>query len=197
MPNNTKKYFLQEFIKISSKIGINEEALETTSAKIYNHPKGYVDDFYFGISDVVREVESMMDEELGKIQEIRETKSITEKIRICLYDRALSQDHDFAKKLGSYYKSFKGMQQFFAAKASTCDYIWRIAGDKSLDFNYYSKRALLLGVYLSANREFIKSGNKESTKKTIDKGLEKVLKLSKFKPSIILEKIPFVRLMVK
>ncbi len=29
----------------------------------------------------------------------------------------------------------------------TCDVMWRIAGDKSLDYNYYSKRTLLAKVY--------------------------------------------------
>lgn len=49
----------------------------------------------------------------------------------------------------------------------TCDIIWRYAGDRSHDFNYYSKRSLLFSVYVSArllylsddSREFIKTKN--------------------------------------
>ncbi len=82
----------------------------------------------------------------------------------------------------------------------TCDMIWRYAGDDSTDHNHYSKRALLLPVYISSITYYIadESENQINTEHFIADSLEKVTtaifytkKLCKL-PS--LETIPFIRL---
>jgi hypothetical protein len=52
--------------------------------------------------------------------------------------------------------------------------IWRYAGDKSDDFNYYSKRGLLLGVYTSTRLFYLSDDSKEfiKTKEFIATSLE-------------------------
>ncbi len=194
---NTKQDFLEEFIQVSTKLGVNMTTVENVSKKIYNHRGGYVIDFYHGIADIIREIEKLQDSLIDQNSQIKETKSITEKIRLSLYQRVTGLDPDFAYQLHKYYKTIKGIQIFTEVKFRTCDYIWRIAGDKSLDFNYYSKRALLFMVYTQSSRVFATSKNIDDAKRAIDSGLSRVLKLSKCKPSLILEKIPFIRLLIK
>ncbi len=82
----------------------------------------------------------------------------------------------------------------------TCDLIWRYAGDKSEDFNYYTKRGLLLGVYTSS-RTFYIADNSEGfikTKEFIATSLEKIINIAKIKDKIQLpsiEDVPILRLM--
>lgn len=82
----------------------------------------------------------------------------------------------------------------------TCDLIWRYAGDKSEDFNYYSKRALLLGVYTSSRLFYLSDNSKDftKTKEFIATSLERIINIAQTKSKIklpSLEDIPILRLM--
>ena len=84
--------------------------------------------------------------------------------------------------------------------AKTCDLIWRYAGDKSDDFNYYSKRGLLLGVYISTRLFYLSDDSKEfiKTKEFIATSLESIINIAKIRTKIKLpsiEDIPILRLM--
>lgn len=65
----------------------------------------------------------------------------------------------------------------------TCDLIWQYAGDKSLDFNYYSKRSLLLSVYMPAKLFFIsdQSYNFLDTEEFIKTSLINIINIAKLK----------------
>lgn len=85
--------------------------------------------------------------------------------------------------------------------ARTCDLIWRYAGDKSDDFNYYSKRGLLLAVYTSARLFYLSDESKEfiKTKEFIATYLENIINIAKIKTKIKLpsiEDIPIVRVLI-
>jgi len=84
--------------------------------------------------------------------------------------------------------------------SKTCDLIWRYAGDKSEDFNYYTKRGLLLCVYTSSRLFYLSDNSKDfiKTKKFIATSIEKIINIAKIKdktklPSI--EDVPILRLM--
>lgn len=66
-----------------------------------------------------------------------------------------------------------------------CDQIWYLAGDKSTDFNYYTKRSLLAYVYSSSLLYYLsdESENFLETKNFIKRKIESVLKLGKWKAS--------------
>ncbi len=72
------------------------------------------------------------------------------------------------------------------ASYSAVDAIWRVAGDTSTDFNFYTKRTLLAGVYSSTMLYFMedKSDNHEKTLKFLDNRLGEVGKLNKFMSSV-------------
>jgi ubiquinone biosynthesis protein COQ9 len=81
----------------------------------------------------------------------------------------------------------------------TCDVIWRFAGDKSTDFNYYTKRGLLLPVYLSAQAYYFadESAEHQKTKEFIDSSLDNIINIASLKNKIKLpsiEDIPILRL---
>lgn len=84
--------------------------------------------------------------------------------------------------------------------SKTCDLIWCYAGDKSEDFNYYSKRGLLLCVYNSSRLFYLSDNSKDfiKTKKFIATSIEKIINIAKIKDKIKLpsvEDVPILRLM--
>lgn len=84
--------------------------------------------------------------------------------------------------------------------SKTCDLIWRYAGDKSEDFNYYSKRGLLLCVYTSSRLFYLSDNSKDfiKTKEFIATSLERIINIAKIKDKVKLpsiEDVPILRLM--
>ncbi len=63
----------------------------------------------------------------------------------------------------------------------TADLIWYTAGDRSTDFNYYSKRSLLVGVLLSTLAFWMRDSSPEAerTHDFLDRRLENVLTVGK------------------
>jgi ubiquinone biosynthesis protein COQ9 len=68
----------------------------------------------------------------------------------------------------------------------TVDRMWRAAGDTSTDFNFYTKRAILAGVYSSTLLRWF-SDNSEDEKGTfefLDARIENVMQFEKFKAEV-------------
>lgn len=65
----------------------------------------------------------------------------------------------------------------------TADRIWRVAGDAATDFNHYSKRAILLGVYASTSLIFLddESDDLAETKAFLDRRIDEVMRFETFK----------------
>ena len=63
------------------------------------------------------------------------------------------------------------------------DEIWFLSGDKSTDYNYYTKRFILMKVYALTFSFFIfdRSKNMDNTKKFLDKQIDLVLSFGKLK----------------
>lgn len=74
----------------------------------------------------------------------------------------------------------------------SCDMIWRYAGDKSTDFNFYSKRGLLLSVYSSSIMFFIADESPEfvDTQDFMADSLENIINITKSAKSLIPQKLP-------
>jgi ubiquinone biosynthesis protein COQ9 len=104
-----------------------------------------------GIPDVLLALEDWANRQLAAAWAATptETRKVREKVALAVRLRltALSPYREALRRLPGYYLcSFSG-----GAMAThlwqTCDVIWRLAGDTATDFNYYSKRGLLAGVY--------------------------------------------------
>ena len=65
----------------------------------------------------------------------------------------------------------------------SADRIWRLAGDTASDFNHYSKRAILIGVYGSTTMIFLDDASEDmaETRAFLDRRIEDVMRFEKFK----------------
>ena len=65
------------------------------------------------------------------------------------------------------------------------DRIWRVAGDNATDFNHYSKRAILVGVYGSTSLVFLddESADLADTRAFLDRRIDGVMRFEKVKAS--------------
>jgi ubiquinone biosynthesis protein COQ9 len=65
------------------------------------------------------------------------------------------------------------------------DRMWRVAGDKATDFNHYSKRALLTGVYGSTSLVFIDDNSQDlaDTRAFLNRRIDDVMRIEKVKAS--------------
>ncbi len=83
----------------------------------------------------------------------------------------------------------------------TCDTIWRAAGDRSTDFNFYTKRALLGGVVLSTTLYWLRDSSEgnQATSAFLDRQIANVLQiggqigkaraaLERFDPAVVLRR---------
>ena len=68
----------------------------------------------------------------------------------------------------------------------TVDRMWRAAGDTSTDFNFYTKRAILAGVYSSTLMRWFtdESEDEAETKSFLDARIENVMQFEKFKAQV-------------
>jgi ubiquinone biosynthesis protein COQ9 len=66
---------------------------------------------------------------------------------------------------------------------SSADKMWRLAGDTSTDYNHYSKRAILAGIYAATLAVFVgdESEGKAETRAFLDRRIEGVMKFEKAK----------------
>ncbi|MGQ0558548.1 MAG: COQ9 family protein [Sphingosinicella sp.] len=65
------------------------------------------------------------------------------------------------------------------------DRMWRLAGDRATDFNHYSKRAILIGVYGTTCLVFLDDESEDllETKAFLDRRIDDVMRFEKFKAS--------------
>lgn len=196
-----KNNFLKKFIEISSINGISEDSLYKASQEIYSHPKGFLIDYIEGLSEVVKECENYFDNALQDDDEIKNEKSVTLKIKKSLISRIYSDGKRkiFYKALSNYYFKNSNMLQAAKNRWSSVDCMWNLAGDKSTDYNYYTKRSLLFSIYNKAMHTYTNSKelNFEETSLVIDNSLEKIAKFNKFKKNFTLNNIPFIRVFTK
>jgi ubiquinone biosynthesis protein COQ9 len=128
-------------------------------------------------------------------------EKITKRVALATKTRLKLLDKTILSKICNFYLnplySGHGLKLCF----KSCDAIWRYAGDQSIDYNYYTKRMLLLSVYLPSIMHYIgdDSINHIKTDQFIDSSLEKIVKLGSLKAPIKLLKIqdiPILRMFV-
>jgi len=65
----------------------------------------------------------------------------------------------------------------------SADRMWRLAGDTATDYNHYTKRAILAGIYAATLAVFVddESEGKAETRAFLDRRIERVMKFEKAK----------------
>jgi ubiquinone biosynthesis protein COQ9 len=83
--------------------------------------------------------------------------------------------------------AIQAMPQNFVRTAklswASADKMWRLAGDTATDYNHYTKRAILAGVYAATLAAFVddQSEGKADTRAFLDRRIEGVMKFEKAK----------------
>jgi len=69
----------------------------------------------------------------------------------------------------------------------SADLMWRLAGDTATDYNHYTKRALLCGIYTATLAVFVEdhSEGKAETRAFLDRRIENVMQFEKVKAQLL------------
>ena len=69
----------------------------------------------------------------------------------------------------------------------SADIMWRLAGDTATDYNHYTKRAILAGIYSATLAVFVNddSEGKEKSYEFLDRRIDGVMKFEKFKHQLL------------
>ncbi len=147
-----------------------------------------------GIYEIIESFEQWINNQLLKKLKtnINQPQKIREKISLALHTRIINI---IPKKTLFNHISFLlipnniWLSQKYAFK--TVDLIWQYAGDQSIDFNYYTKRSLLLPIYLASIMFYIsdESNENQKTDEFITSTLNKVVNIISYKNKIKLPKI--------
>ena len=185
MQVNYKKKILDAMLDHVPFDGWNEDLFKVAAKDLKSTPEALKLHFEGGIIAVVDYFSQQNDEKMVKgIEKISKDARIRDKIaeavliRLKLYEKKKSI---IAKTV-----SFLSLpwNAPYAAKFAwrTCDLIWKHAGgDRSTDFNYYSKRSLLFGIYTAVIMYWLNDESKDhaDTKRFLDDRIEDVMKIGK------------------
>jgi ubiquinone biosynthesis protein COQ9 len=166
-----------------------------------NFPKEYhYIIFPDGLREIVEYFEEYQDElMLKRLSKIESPTKIREKVALALKCRIKNIPKIIHTENRNYFTQPDNILIGAKVASKTCDKIWRYAGDNSTDFNYYTKRGLLLSVYLPSILFYIMDNSEDSTntEKFIDQSIANIIKVSSVKNLIKLPKIediPILRL---
>lgn len=188
--------FVQSLLELLPFNEWNNKLLEEAEGKC-GFAKGYsLIIFPEGLSEIVEFFESYLDNILlESLSKIEEPVKIREKISLAVKVRIKSVPPIIHSKNAAYFalNPMQGTEVVFRS----CDAIWRYTGDKSLDFNYYTKRGLLLSVYVSSILFYIQDESESyiETDKFIETSVENIVKtFSQMKKLLDPSNIPIVRM---
>ena len=178
MNNQLKKNkFLKEFLIISSDKGWTISSFEETKKKLkYN--KSLINNLFpKKLDDLILFFNYVTNNRLSRIY--KKKKFNKKSIRICVLNAVkirfelLNPYKDSIKK--SLFFLFNPSRQILLNKLiyKTVDHVWRLIGDKSTDYNFYTKRAILASIYSFAVAIWIndKSNDLDKTFNFLDKSI--------------------------
>jgi len=190
---------LKEFIENVSFDGWSEYNLKNSCARAsFEEAYGYLM-FPDGVKDLIKFLGEQTDEEMLQVatEEIKTINKVREKIAFIVMLRlSIMEKYKKAlKKVSLSSFNIKGLWDI-------SDKMWIIAGDKSNDFNYYSKRFLLSIVYMRTFLYWLNNDEKEVVRIFLDERISEIMKIGqlkeiKTKTLEIARKIPFVRLLFR
>jgi ubiquinone biosynthesis protein COQ9 len=178
---------LQAALKLIPSSGWSEEILEHASVSA-GFSKGYGKLLFVGgIKELVSLYVTYIDElMLAKLSGVdMSTLGISAKIKLALKTRikVLASYKPVVARTVSYLSMPWNAPLGLSLMWHTVDLIWReVAGDASHDFNYYTKRGLLYGVYAASIQFFLsdESKNHQGTDAFIDRRIDDVLQLGRW-----------------
>lgn len=202
--HNDKITFVKSVINLLESTNENwSSSILESSERDCNFKSGYsLLLFPDSVSNVFDFTEDFLDQEMVKYLQSSEcgTLNIRAKIAFAINVRMmLLVNQCVYQKSFTYIMNPKNVELLSRSIWRTCSKIWYFAGDKSVDFNYYSKRSLLFYVYISAMKHYVNDdslGYRE-TLEYISNLLDQIVKTMGFiksLASIKMEDIPILRL---
>jgi ubiquinone biosynthesis protein COQ9 len=142
-------------------------------------PRGLIDLVVYYADDADRRMSEVMAGVDLKPMKVRERVTLGVRRRM----EAVADTKEASRRAAAVFAlpqhSIDAMQSVYR----TVDAIWRAVGDTSADFNFYTKRALLAGVYTSTMLHWFADAS-EGAKDTwafLDSRIENVMQIEKFK----------------
>jgi len=203
MSQDLQQNFLNVATTLAQKKGWSAEILQQSCIEINLNQYHYLNWFPGAVSDVLLFLENSYDQEmLQTLASSPEIHGVTAKIAFALKTRiyGTTRSKILAIKNSNYYLLPPNCPQALKSAWRTVDLIWQYGGDDSVDFNYYSKRTLLYGVYLTAQTYYNldNSSNNANTSDFIDKRLNQIVISAKCIKKVprLLKKIPLLRVLL-
>ena len=149
----------------------------------YLFPNGYKDLLKYALEDINERLEN----KLKKINLINFPINKRIKKILLLRFEILNEDKEFYKKTFNHLLLPTNNKISKKSLYNSINTMWYLAGDNSTDFNFYTKRLILSGVYTNALLVFF-SKEMKYVEENIDKNLKKISKIPKIK-----ERISFIK----
>ncbi len=180
--NKERSTFLQEFNSALFTRDISEATLLEVEEKLGFAPFYHTLLFPDGLKQIVSLVEERYDDEMGeKFNDKFRNMSlrIREKILELVMLRLNPLSHRFVELYSKPQYYTLSVKNAWASASR----IWILAGDESTDFNYYTKRSLLLSIYKPALSYYSKDTSEgfSNTREFVDKRIDKVMQIVKIK----------------
>jgi ubiquinone biosynthesis protein COQ9 len=199
-----RRELLAEVLKEVPYKGWSEDAVKAAAKHIDKEPAYF--NLYF--PDLIQDMVDLFIEdfnaeykEILKEQDFSNLK-IREKIANCIMLRLKQFDGKklLIRKTIDFFALPQHLPQCQKRVWEVCNMMWRKAGDKSSDYNYYTKRTLLSGVYISSLLFYLEDSSKNhaETRGFVDRRIEDVLKIGNIKQikgtfTSSMRQIPFLR----
>ena len=137
-------------------------------------------DYFFALCD--DDLQSALQDYHLESMKIRERITLAVRLRISIH---ASHPEALRRAISLYMLPFylpRGMHSLYR----TLDTIWHAIGDNSTDFNFYSKRATLAGVYIATLNHWLNdtSPGHQASWDYLDRRIEDVMKIEKLKQKI-------------
>ena len=180
--------------KIVSIDGWSENVLEKlvnknidSSELAYYYPNGYKDILKFSLDEINYSLEKI----ISKTNIIN--LPLNKRIKKILMTRIeiLNKDKKFFNKTFNHLILPQNTKILTKSLYKSVDTMWYLAGDNSTDFNFYTKRLILSGIYVNSLLIFFNK-NIEEAENNVDRSLKRISKLPKLKErfSFIKENLP-------
>lgn len=198
---DTRQKFLDTANQEVIFLGWSKEMLYSVEKKLGLEKNYHILLFPGGLKEVVSLFEEHLDKKMiSEFSKLQKNMRVRDKVKEAIKLRFKGNREVFAQ-LNKFYFNLNNFTFAYKNFWRTVDQIWYLAGDEATDFNYYTKRSLLFGVYKATFLHYVDSENDDVTWDFLDKRIENVLKLGKIKKfpketiQKIKDKIPFIRLM--
>ena len=198
-----RQIFLQKVCDLAEISNWQESILEQVCIEMQLTADYYKIWFPRGVIDILNKLEQDYDVQMLQVLDsYAQPAGITDKVGLALQVRIcqVSPSKLLAQSMSRYYLRPRAVAEGLEFAWRSVDLIWQYAGDDSLDYNYYTKRALLHGIYVASQLCYNRDNSTESnqTRRFIQSSLRQIVQVSKCikHTSKILRQIPFLRIFI-